>query len=337
MKGASYPAAACLLSGLLLLTGGCRKEEPAPQSTVIFSLSETNTRTTTTDGDGAVGTWALLLYRDGKLSGSGTSASNAPIVMEKLDAGSWTAYAVVNPPASFRPETFLDQADLEAMEADLRDNAPGRLLMAGSLNFPIPVPGDGTQTIGVDRLVCRAGVQKITTAFTDPVLASLPFTLKSLFLTNCYGKAILGRDMDESLLSAGSVYWYNRMGFSSDPGVDALLSDRDIDTVISPSSPYRQAHWFYCYPNPVVTDSRGGEWSVRRTRLVLEAEIGGHTCYYSVTLPPMERNRTYLIEEAIIRTMGSGDPEEDIPGAIDIAFRTETGSWSPEYTVQENS
>jgi hypothetical protein len=336
MSRANHRAAACFLSGLLLL-GGCRKAAPAPGSAVTFSLSETATRLGDTEGDTAVDTWALLLYRNGKLAGTGTSATGAPIRLEELEAGAYTAWAVANPPASFQPEGYPDQSAFAAAESDLRDNGPARLLMTGSLSFRVPVPGDAPLSIGVERLVCQVGIRKISTAFTDPVLASLPFTLKAIYMTNCYAKTRLERDLTEPEMDAGTAFWYNRMGFRSDSGVNTLLRDGDIDTAVSPASPYTQAHGFYCYPNPATADDRSGDWSIRRTRLVLEAEIGGHPCYYPVTLPPMQRNRTYLIEEAIIRNMGAGDPEEDIPGVIDLVFRTGTGSWAPEYTVHENS
>ena len=59
--------------------------------------------------------------------------------------------------------------------------------------------------------------------------------------------------------------------------------------------------------------------------------------YYPVTLPPSQRNRTYLIEEAVIRKLGSRDPEKDEPGSIDISFSVLPDAWTPEYTVTENT
>ena len=54
-------------------------------------------------------------------------------------------------------------------------------------------------------------------------------------------------------------------------------------------------------------------------------------------MPVVQRNRTYFIEEAIIRGMGSGHPETEVPGVIDIVFSTGTETWAPDYPVQENS
>jgi hypothetical protein len=51
----------------------------------------------------------------------------------------------------------------------------------------------------------------------------------------------------------------------------------------------------------------------------------------------MQRNKTYIIEEAIIRKLGSNDPEKDEPGSIDVVYETSVSDWDPAFTVQENS
>ena len=84
-------------------------------------------------------------------------------------------------------------------------------------------------------------------------------------------------------------------------------------------------------------DNRSGIWIRRLTRLVIEAEIGERTYYYTITLPVSERNKTYIIEEAVIRKLGSRDPEMEEPGSIDVVFRASVEDWPPEYNVTENS
>ena len=129
------------------------------------------------------------------------------------------------------------------------------------------------------------------------------------------------------------------MGFHSEKGVDRLLAETGLDISVTASRPHSQEHVFYFYPNPLPEslDTRSGTWARRRTRLVLEAQIGERTYYYAVTLPESQRNRTYLIEEAVIRKLGSLDPELDEPGAIDITFSTSPDDWSPVYNVTETS
>jgi len=329
-----------LLPALLLLTG-CREEvRPAPDTVeVVFSISGTETRSTDASGEGRVDSWTLLLYRNGKLADAAASSPESTVIRKSLEAGGYTACAVVNPPESFHPEDYPTLQTFSEAESALGNNRPGRLAMAGIRNVSIPGAGAETQVIGVDRLVCKAVIRKISVHFDDPALAAKTFRLKALYLTNCYASSRYGNDWKQEELSLSPERWYNRMGFTSDSEVDALLSDRGIDSIITPATPYGQPHTFYCCPNPVPSrdDDRSGTWSIRPTRLVIEAEIGGKTCYYPVTLPAMQRNRTYIIEEAVIRKPGSLDPEGNEPGAVETAFGTDTDDWGPDYPVEETS
>ena len=313
-----------LLGGLLLLAG-CHRAAPPGGVEVVFSVLGETTRATGTAGEAAVDDWALLLYRDGRLAEAGTSSSGSAI-RKTLLAGDYTAYAVVNPPASFAPAGFTDPGALAGAESALGDNAPGRLVMAGRRTVTVPVRDGSVQRIGVDRLVCKAGIRKISVQFANPDLAALPFRLKGIYLTNCYGKSRYGSDWTAGDILSDASAWYNRMGFHSEVGVNGLLAETGLDIPVTAPNPL-----------PGTLDTRSGTWARRRTRLVLEAQVGERTYYYPITLPESQRNRTYLIEEAVIRTLGSLDPEKDQPGSIEVTFRTSTEDWSPAYTVTETS
>ena len=333
MKGTSWG----ILPAILLLAG-CRETLPEPPERVgvCISLSAAGTRSATAADEGKVQDWSLLLFREGKLADYGTAGAGASIRCF-LEAGTYTAVAVANPPSSFQPAGMTTLQAYSETESRLEDNALSRLVMAGELTLNVQPGEDKPREIPVERLVCKAGVRKVSVAFTDPVLSARPFVLKAIFLTNCYGKTRYGSDLSASQTSAAASAWYNRTGFQSDPKVDGFLSERNIDATLTADAPHQQEHVFYFYPNPTETDSRDGSWSVRHTRLVLEAEMGGRTYYYPVTLPVSRRNRTYLIEEAVIRKLGSLDPEGNVPGAVDITFSTGTGDWNPAFEVQENS
>ena len=324
----------------LLLLAGCQRATIPDVDTVevVFSVLGEDTRVTGTEGERAIDNWTLLLYKDGRLAEAGASDSGSAI-KKRLVTGDYTAFAVVNPPASFRATDYPELNSLAGAESALRDNAPGRLVMAGSRTVSVPVPSGDTQQIGVDRLVCKACIRKISVQFANPVLAERPFLLKAVYLTNCYGKSRYGNDLQASDLLSDTSCWHNRMGFHSDVGVNGLLADRDIDAALTAEMPHIQEHAFYFYPNPLsdAQDNRSGTWTRRHTRLVIEAQIDGRTYYYPVTLPASQRNRTYIIEEAVIRKLGSRDPEMDEPGAIDVTFSTMTDDWFPSYNVTETS
>jgi len=331
--------------GLALLAGtalfaACR-ETPLPADVLVtFSIQGGATRSTDTDTDdeSAVDGWTLLLFRDGQLIDAGSSASDASI-SRTLQKGTYAAFAVVNPPSDFRAGDYATLQELSDGVSGLGDNAPGRFVMAGSKDVTVPSADGGPQTIGVDRLVCKAGIRKISVDFTDPLLVSRTFLLKAVYLTNVYGQSRYGSDLGEGELQSLASRWYNRMGHQSGTDAEALLADTDIGQAVSASAPYGTAHYFYCYPNPLSEskDSRSADWSVRRTRLVIEAGIGDKTYYYPITLPASQRNRTYIVEEAVIRNLGSEDPEQEVPGSIDVTFSTSAEDWNPVYDVEENS
>ena len=328
-----------LIVSVLLLAGCDRAAAPGPAPVeVVFSVAGEGTRVTGTDGEAAVDNWALLLYRDGRLTEAGTSASGSAI-RKTLPAGDYTAYAVVNPPAGFSPSRFPTPGALTGAESALADNAPGRLVMAGSRTVSVPVADGSTQRIGVDRLVCKAGILKVSVAFTNPEIAARPFRLKGIYLTNCYGKSRYGSDWTVADILSDASAWHNRMGFHAEASVDGLLAETGLDIPVTADHPHTQEHVFYFYPNPIpeALDTRSETWTRRRTRLVLETQIGERTYYYPITLPSSRRNRTYLIEEAIIRKLGSTDPEKDEPGSIDVTFSAVPDGWNPEYTVTENT
>ena len=328
-----------LIVSALVLAGCDQAAPPGPGGVeVVFSVTGETTRLTGTAGEASVDDWALLLYRDGRLTDAGASDSGAAI-RKTLQTGAYTAFAVVNPPAGFALAEYLTPEALAGAESALSDNAPGRLVMAGSRTVTVPAPDAATQRIGVDRLVSKAGIRKISVAFTNPELAVLPFRLKGIYLTNCFGKSRYGSDWSADEIHSDATWWHNRMGFHSETGVDGLLAETGLDIPITSDRPHTQEHSFYFYPNPLPEslDTRSGTWTRRRTRLVLETRIGERTYYYPITLPSSQRNRTYLIEEAIIRKLGSTDPEKDEPGAIDVTFSAASDAWAPEYTVTENT
>ena len=328
-----------LLLSIFLLAGCHRAALPEEGGVeVVFSVLGEDTRMTGTDGERAVDNWVLLLYKDGILIEAGTSDSGS-VIRKRLAVGEYTAFAIVNPPVSFVPDDYPELSSLTLAESTLRENMAGRLVMAGSRAITVPVQDGETQRIGVDRLVCKAGIRKISVGFSDPFLAARPFVLKGIYLTNCYGKSRYGSDWGEADIVSEASLWHNRMGFHSDGAVDGLLAETGLDIPITTHTPHMQEHTFYYYPNPLpeTLDSRSGTWTRRRTRMVLEAEIGGRTYYYTITLPASQRNKTYIIEEAIIRKLGTRDPEKDEPGAIDVVFSTSVEDWSPDYNVTENS
>lgn len=128
----------------------------------------------------------------------------------------------------------------------------------------------------------------------------------------------------------------NKVATRSDEGVAAVVPGEveGVSTIKPGSVSFPVEGALYAYPNP--TESRfengiyigdeAGEWSIRPTRLVIETTLDGTKYYYPITLPALESNKTYEIENLVITRPGSDDP--DIPVVVyDVPFKISILGW----------
>ena len=323
-----------LVSGALL-TAACQGTAPTAPEPVRITFSATDA--TRADDTSEIRRWALLLFRDGKLVDYGLSESAEPIT-RTVQAAAYTAFAVANYPENgFHPDAFRTTSDLADTTVDLADQTPDAPVMCGRTDLVLPAGADGVHPIAVERLVCRAGLRKVSVDFSDPTLAGQVFVLKSVFLTNCVRANRYGADFVREDISEAESSWYNRLGVT--PGSPETLAVRNIGAVVTPDRPYGIPHFFLFHPNPLTAeqDTRAAAWAARCTRLVIEAQVGERTCYYPVTLPALRRNQTCLVDEIVIRRAGAPDPEQEIPEAVEVFFRSSVQPWEQQYYDKDAS
>lgn len=299
-------------------------EEDSLLVSVTFSASGSpGTKVTgvTEDAERAIGRWCVFAFDSQGRFRYGDSGAGNPIEL-KLSAGrTYTCHAICNyqvtGPGAFDPASVRTPADLSGKIAWAGDNRADALLMYGTSEVT-PGAGDNPPlTINVKRLVSRIDIRSLKVDFSGkPYLESKTFTLRAIYLTNIYRTTRYGVDYTFAELSATRSAWYNTGGWhrgeEADSGIDSLVGDLGIDTVVSASVPYERAHSFYVFPNPTSTgnDIKTTEsWTRRCTRLVIEATIDDDTVYYSIDAPAMERNRIYAASEVTIHGRGSKDPE----------------------------
>lgn len=262
----------------------------------------------------------LVFNSDGSADAAGIGSGGGSLSVRVTAGKGKRLWAVANAP------DLCDVPSEEALLARvslLTDNSPDSFVMCGS--SVLDILAETAVDISLVRLVARLGVKKITRSFDVEGLAARPLTIKGMYLINVAASLRYDGTADSSL-------WLNRSGFSSG-GADALLSERSLDIRLDNGGSYSVEHSFYCYPNLCEGDSAGASWSPRKTRLVLEAELGGKLCYYSVTFPEILRNRTYTIENLTLS--GKGSPTPDTPYgrdalSADLTVRdwTDGSSWT---------
>ena len=355
------------LTGMLLLVAACAKpvpdeyytpeEETAP---VAFSLSgdlerESKITGSTDVGERTVVRWAVFVFDDEDGQYVYRTSENGNGLTVKLRVGrNYKAYAMVNYPltgsGALVPASVRTADDLVNKVASLSDQKAGELMMYGSLPFYLNAGAAQVlqeKSIAVTRLVSRLDVKGISTDFSEkPQLAAKIFTLRHIYVTNVYRTSRCSSDYLPGELSSQRMAWYNTMGWHrgepAQESLDALLGQRNIDAVITPSSPYTAPVSFYAFPNatPVSEDTHDtGSWRNRCTRIVLEATLDDDTYYYQITAPAMRRNYIYEAVDIVIRGLGSRDPEERIidPDALDVHFSISRMGWTENYEIEENS
>ena len=344
-----------LLAGLLALAASCDRNriDPAPEETcdVEFRLTtEGETRATgvSAANEERINRWALFVFRNGTLVTSGTSGSSASITKTLTSGATYNVYAVVNyvtsGTGSFNPSSVTTESALTGTESYLAGNSLTSLQMYGADTFTA-TGGSQTKNIPVYRLVSKVGVKMVTVNMSNPAIAAQTFVLNNIWMDNVYSRTTFGSDYTYNQLSATRSMWYNTMnrhasGSCTNPSCpDAILEDWGINATVAQGSSHNVEHWFYVVPNATTAaqDNRTSSWSRRCTRLVIQATIGGKVNYYVVTLPGMLRNNSYTINDAVITNTGSEDPEQVVPGSINVVFSTSDPAWEGPVTITEES
>ncbi len=326
---------------------GTETPVPAATGTVSISLGGPFAATRVANPAGSVETtcnrWALWIFDgDGDSVVYGTGLSGESIRKTVL-VGSYTVVALVNYPESLVPAEIQRKTDLTGWVTSLSDNAAGSMLMYGEVPVDLEKDRTVTRTVDVRRLVSKVGVKKVSVAFENPYLAAKTTVLEAIYLTNLYRTSRLGADYSATELRTAEEAWYNVMGWrdagNAVPAMDALVGETAIQATLTPSAPHTTPHYFYAYPNAWAADddTHDASWSKRSTRLVLQVAVGDKTYYYQVQIPAMGRNRIYVAEEIILKKLGSMDPEQDIPGSVDVVFSAAGMDWEHDVNVLENS
>lgn len=303
----------------LALLPSCRKAlEPSPAFHELrLTASSPGTRVSGSGADEArVDDLQVLVFDENGVLETSARAGSGSLALT-CRGGDKTVWALVNAPSV---GGIARLGDLPAVVSRLSDNAPGRLVMAGSRL--ISVRGDRTDTVAVERLCAKVTLDRITRAFSSPVLQAKPMTVNRIYMTNVAA--------DRPLCTEGDpVDWLNRMGNRGD--CPDLLSD----TVGLPLTDVLAAsHTFYVYPNASTSAARGGNWSPRCTRLVIDTTLDGERLYYVIDIPDLRSNHAYRLTDVVLGRPGATD-EESVTSEAAVRFTFSVASWDHTTSYQE--
>lgn len=358
--------------GIMLLAAlACGKESSEEESLAatgrVYIRLSGSTPSTKLDGvvyerdEKPVSHWTFFLFESstGQLVYRET-VNDSSGVERMLPTGSYELFAMGNYPTAgaygVDVSVIITREQFLALKAGLADNAPGAFVMAGNSSFTVEesAPDEAPQEISVrmKRLVAKLSLESVTRAFASSSLADKPLTIKHIYLTNVYGEARYGSDYTASSLSGERSLWYNGGGWHREGSMapsaaaDLLTCERNLNLTLPQGETLSMGRSLYFYPNPLnpADDSHAENWEGPRcTRLVLETQLDGKTYYYQATLPQnaectaQVRNTAFSVS-CTLTGLGSTDPEQELPGGMELQFRAEPGEgWDEDHSVTEES
>lgn len=308
-----------LAAGALLFAASCNKIEsapaPAPQDTqpctVTFSVYDAATKATTTN-DAKVNSLQVFVFLGDNLDVYGSSATSS--VSLECTPGSRNIVVIANGPDL---HTVTTKTALLATTSLMANSSVTSMEMVGTKTVTLSA-ANKTVSVPVSRLGARVVVSSIKKNFSSAALQALTFKVKRIYLVNVAGDCKYGGG------SYTPTVWFNRMKHDAEQSAMTLDSP---DATVSAGTKYSTVHTFYAWPNPTSADSEATTWSARHTRLVIEAQLGSDTFYYPITLPALESNKSYNIDEVSITRPGSSSP--DVPVSfLDCSFSVTVTGWT---------
>ena len=320
----------------------CSKDNPSEQAaqktqmaTLEVNVSEGITTRATSVNDANIGTAAgdiqvLVFNGEGDLLAYGVNSASSSTISMSIPTGTVECYAVVN--GSGDLSFIATKSVLLKRLSYLKNSTTSRMEMLGSVSKTVSA-GANSVSIEVKRFASKVQIDKITPAFTAPAHKALEFRLTGIYLVNVNGSC----PYTQASTAGSSDYWYNKMKYVSGE-CNALISDKLSTPVTLQASadavtPYTTAHYLYCYPNPVTTDSSSSTWSNRYTRLVVETTLGGTTYYYPVNIPTPTANTLYQITNMQITGLGSDSPDKIVEkGSLSVSITVT--DWSTGFSKE---
>ena len=284
--------------------------KPVEVNVTILGAAPTRATSVTYENESKVNNLQVYVFNDGKLEDY-RDAGAAMTAQLTATSGQRTVWALVNAPAI---QNVTTERELKAQVSQLSDNQTDSFVMSGFVSQELK--DGGTVPVTVKRIVSRVSIKKISTEF-QYALAEETLTIDGIYLINVAADNNYAADGTPS-------QWANKLGHK-DNAYDKYLYDKLSSTTVTNKKAYEKEHVFYPYPNPTQDDTYDGTWSPRHTMLVVEVTFQGKKGYYPVALPVLERNKTYVIDEMVIRHRPGDEPYKPL----------ETGDATVQITVND--
>ena len=219
--------------------------------------------------------------------GTGTSLSLT------CTAGQKRMVALVN---TNTEENLANYEELSDRHVYLKDMGPNDLVMLG--DTLVTVAAKKPINLDVRHLSSKITLESVRLKFTNQQHKKLSFAVKAVYLTNVAG--------DRKYISSSTpATWYHENAYDKNNTTPFIYDFIEGGHALADGETYDTDHYFYCYPNSTAT----------KTRLVIEAEIGGNTYYYPIVLDEVLPNNQYSYN-VILTRLGIDSPDGSLDKSV---------------------
>lgn len=317
--------------------------ESQQESTVYITIkNDDSTPLTRASGNGhgtqvqdnTINTVELFIFRvnpgqadDGILDGYKKFNSSELETLSNLEVkstiGKKMIYAVVNSHRESWPtgltRTIFEQQTAQLFKENIKD-----FLMVGGKEATLQISTN--VSFQISRMVARVRLNSVVASFENTPYAGGALKNVKAYLINAHSEKYLfdGSGNGLKILNSKQYVANDNIG-SAMPEILYEELSASID-----KSGYSIPHYFYCYSNPLETETEND----RFTRLVIEGELNGTKYYYPISLKGIARNSCYSIDVKIQRP-GSQNPDQDVAmGTMYISLEVLGWNAIPGSTVE---
>ena len=278
-----------------------------------------------TNAESTVSSIQVMVYNDNGLELSQTITGTSGSL--KVTKGEKKVVAVANYSGDLSkcssPETVY------ATATELNENSIGSsplFVMSGEAD--VSVNGATQASISLERIAAKFLIRKISVRLNSAFNES-DIVIDRIYIDNAVVKASLGGA--KSPLAVND-FVNQRGGFDSNAGYQPWVTGEYDSWTMSTISGSNEGTKLYSYPNltPDTDDVRDktGAFTVRKTRVVVEATLKGKKTFFPFTFNgPIERNHYYEITELVITGYGVEHPEDPTPVKGDLSINAIVKPW----------
>ena len=286
----------CFVAMLAVAAMGCSEkdvelpEQETEGELVTFSVSVPGLQTKSTGNtdEKKVNSLQVIVFNkngvyEASASGAGTSVDLT------CTAGQKRMVALVNAETE---SGLTNYGELASRSVYLKDTGLGDLVMLGDSS--LTVVASRPINLDVKYISSKVVLESVTLNLSNEQHRALPFSIKSVFLTNVAGDRKYIAESDPST-------WYHSGNYDKQNTLPFLHDSLGEGYALSHGKTYETDHYFYCYPNQTGT----------KTRLVIETVVGGKTYYYPIIIDKILPNNQYSYNVVLTR-LGADSPDASL-------------------------